>query len=973
LSIRVHILAKELGVNSKAILDKCRAEGLDVKNHMTVLSAGLEATIREWFSEGDHGTTEETTARVNLEKLRTRRRKRVTAEGEPIPEGEADMLEEYEEGAEEEAFATEGGVEPEVAAPTDEPVGVAAEEAAPAKEPVAAPTGPETAKEEPVVMAKEEPPVQESRKEEPVIIAQTPAKSDLDVLKPAARVELPSEPKAKPQTPPAQVVSEPVKEAPKPAEKAKEEVKAPAKKAEEPAKSVTPVGPMNVPAPAVMRGPRVVRVEKPEFLPRPIPSRESAPRTLDIDVASPGVVPGSKVAPKKGKLTDAEEEAKAKKAKNRLNPRRGKVTEAIEQLKEWRDKDLIERSQRLAQASDFPTTVRRAEPKKSSKHVAATNIAKSADTRKGKIQINEPIILKDFCSAIGVPFSKLFPKLMANGIPATINQNITAEQAELLAIDLGIDVEVIRSKSQYEGLVEQFQKLDRNNKERRSPIVTFLGHVDHGKTSLLDRIRHARVAAGEAGGITQHIGAYRCPIKDRFVVFLDTPGHEAFTALRARGAQMTDIVVLVVAADDGVMPQTKEAISHAKAAGVPIVVAMNKIDLPNADQNKALGQLSENGLFPTEWGGDVDIIRTSAATGEGIDQLVEHLNTLADLLDLKADKTGPATGLVIEAHQDPNRGTIADIMVQEGTLNISDILIVGGSYGRVRAMFDDTGKQITQAGPATPVEVLGLDQIPEAGDRFYVTDDMQVAMAIADNKRQENRFAYLNSRPKVTLENIFQQVETGQVHHLNLIVKTDTQGSLDVLRNKLTELGSSEVKVRVLHTAVGAITEGDVILAEASDAIILGFGVVADDQARNKAKLLDVEIRTYTVIYHLLEDITSALEGMLTPTFEQKVLGRATVRDVFRITRVGSVAGCLVTEGVIERSAKIRIIRQNVIIREQAALESLKRFKDDAREVRQGLECGIKIAGFDDIKEGDIIEAYQQVEVTRKLQPAGSE
>jgi translation initiation factor IF-2 len=969
LSIRVHILAKEIGVNSKAILDKCRAEGLDVKNHMTVLSAGLEATIREWFSEGDHGTTEEMTERVNLDKVRSRRRKRVTIEGEPIAEGEGEMMEEYVEEGVEEAPAG-GAAELEVAETASE---AAAEESAVLPESAVTPA-PEVKTEEPVVQvkkepAKEEPVVLETKKEEPAKVIPG-AKPELEVLKPAARVELPTEPKVKP----AAVISEvpaSVQEAPKVAEKGKPEVKVHAKKVEEPVKSVTPVGPMNVPAPAVLRGPRVVRVEKPEFLPRPVPSREAPARSFDVDMTSSMAMPGGKVGAKKGKVADTEEEAKAKKAKNRLNPRRGKVTEAIEQLKEWRDKDLIERSQRLAQASDFPTTVRRAEPKKQK---SATGSAPGVPVaRKGKIQINEPIILKDFCAAIGVPFSKLFPKLMANGIPATINQNITAEQAELLAIDLGIELEVIRSKSKYEELVEQFQGLSREEKTRRSPIVTFLGHVDHGKTSLLDRIRHAHVAAGEAGGITQHIGAYRCPIKDRFVVFLDTPGHEAFTALRARGAQMTDIVVLVVAADDGVMPQTKEAISHAKAAGVPIVVAMNKIDLPNADQNKALGQLSENGLFPTEWGGDVDIIRTSAATGEGIEQLVEHLNTLADLLDLKADKTGPATGLVIEAHQDPNRGTIADIMVQEGTLNISDIVVVGGSYGRVRAMFDDKGKSITQAGPATPVEVLGLDQIPEAGDRFYVTDDMQVAQEIADNKRQEDRSAYLQSRPKVTLENIFQQVEAGQVHHLNLIVKTDTQGSLDVLRNKLTELGSNEVKVRVLHTAVGAITEGDVILAEASDAIILGFGVVADDQARNKAKLLDVEIRTYTVIYHLLEDITSALEGMLTPTYEQKTLGRATVRDVFKITRVGAVAGCFVTEGVIERSAKIRIIRQNVIIREEASLESLKRFKDDAREVRQGLECGMKIAGFDDVKEGDILEAYQQTEVTRKLQPAGSE
>jgi translation initiation factor IF-2 len=328
---------------------------------------------------------------------------------------------------------------------------------------------------------------------------------------------------------------------------------------------------------------------------------------------------------------------------------------------------------------------------------------------------------------------------------------------------------------------------------------------------------------------------------------------------------------------------------------------------------------------------------------------------------------------VIESHQDPNRGPVADVLIQEGTLNISDVIVVGRAYGRIRAMFDDKGKSVREAGPSTPVEILGLDVIPEPGDRFYITDDQKLAQSIAEDKRQEDRSEYLQARPKVTLENIFQQVEAGEIQHLNLIVKTDTQGSMDVLKNKLSEMGSSEVKIRVLHTAVGGITEGDVILANASDAIILGFGVVADDQARSKAQLLNVEIRTYTVIYHLFEDMTSALEGMLTPTYEQKVLGRAVVRDVFKLTKVGTVAGCMVIDGLVERSAKLRIIRNNVIIREDAVLESLKRFKDDAKEVRQGFECGIKLAGFDDIKEGDVLEAYQMVEVTRKLQPASSE
>jgi translation initiation factor IF-2 len=956
------LLAKEIGVTSKAILEKCRAEGLDVKNHMTVLSAGLEATIREWFSEGAHSTTEEKTERVNLDKIRSRRKKEAVSEEQPAAtEEEAEAEDESviaEEIEAEEAEEQKVEAIPEVTSKEpSQPLAESAAAAAEAEE--ITEVKPEAVKaieveEELTEVAK----VSEAEAAEAVGVSEQPAavaKAKPDILKPAARIELPEESKethvAKGEAP-----VEPKGKAPS------EKVKAPAANIPEISEVVGPVGPMNVPTPAVMRGPRVVRMERPEVISRPRPARVVEPRVPETEGPIRGVA--AKIGKKGREGVKEDETAKAKRAKGRTNPRRGRTGDPVEQLKEWRDRDLLERSQRLAQASDHPTVVSRAKPKKSK------SSAKAA-VQAGKIQVSEPITLKEFCSAIGVPFSRLFPKLMAMGIPATINQNIATDQAELLALEFGIELDVQRQKSRYEELVEQFQNR-KGNTVRRSPIVTFLGHVDHGKTSLLDRIRHARVASGEAGGITQHIGAYRCPIEDRHVVFLDTPGHEAFTALRARGAQMTDIVVLVVAADDGVMPQTKEAISHAKAAGVPIVVALNKIDLPNADENKVFGQLSENGLIPAEWGGEVDIIRTSAATGEGIDALVEHLSTLSELLDIKGDPTGAATGVVIEAHQDPNRGAIADIMVQEGTLKISDVLVIGSAYGRVRAMFDDTGKSIQEAGPATPVEILGLDTIPDAGDHFYVTEDQKLAQAIAEEKRQENRSEYLLSRPKVTLENIFQQVEAGQVQHLNLIVKTDTQGSMDVLRSKLSEMGTDEVKVRILHTAVGGITEGDAILADASNAIILGFGVVADDIARNKAKELDVEIRTYTVIYHLLEDITSAMEGLLEPTYEQKVMGRAVVREVFKVTRVGTVAGCMVTDGLVERSAKVRIIRQNVIVRENMQLDSLKRFKDDAREVRQGLECGIKLAGFDDIKEGDIIEAYQVIEVARKLQPAGS-
>jgi len=920
LAIRVHTLAKELSVKSKAILDKCQAEGLDIKNHMSILSAGLEATIREWFSEGDHATTQETADRVDLEKVkekpRRRKKKPESPEDESAEAGEepeADVFEESDAVTVEASAAEEAPAAEVEAAPTE-----AAEAEAPADPEAAVEVEAEAAPAEEAPAAEAEP---------------------IEASAEAVEAEAPAE-------------AAPVAEA----------------EPEKPREPVKPVGQAHVPAPAVLQGPRVVRMDKPEVVRRPGPARQGPPRPPSssggpVETSLPSTGRGPRRPGRAGEAP-AEDEAAKKKAKSRFHPRRGRVGDAVEQIREWRDKDLLERSQRLAAAADHPQMVRKTETRKVG--------GRQREAKPTKIQVTDPMILKDFCAATGLPFNRLFPKLMELGLPATINQAITGEQAEMLALAFELEVEVVRQKSRYEELVYQFEQRERTNVKPRPPIVTFLGHVDHGKTSLLDRLRHARVAQGEAGGITQHIGAYRYEHDGRAVVFLDTPGHEAFTALRARGAHMTDIVVLVVAADDGVMPQTVEAISHAKAAEVPIVVALNKVDLPNADFNRIYGQLAEHQLAPSEWGGETDVIKTSAVTGEGMDSLIEHLYTLSELLDLKADPDGPAAGVVIEARQDLTRGPVADVMIREGTLKVGDVIAAGRGFGRVRAIFNDLGKSIQSAGPATPVEILGLDEVPDAGEHFYGVADLQTAKGIAEEKRQEDQQNTWMTRPKVTLENIFQQVEAGQVKQLNIIVRADAQGSVDVLRTKLEELSTDEVHVRILHVGTGGITEGDVLLAEASEAIVIGFGVVADDAARGKAHELDVQIKTYTVIYHLIEEISQAIEGLLEPTYQQTVKGRATIKEVFKVSRVGTIAGCLVNDGQIERSAKIRVIRQNVIVREDASLESLKRFKDDVREVRQGLECGMKIAGFDDLKEGDVIEAYEMVEVARKLQSAGS-
>ncbi|NNM87535.1 MAG: translation initiation factor IF-2, partial [Phycisphaerae bacterium] len=479
-------------------------------------------------------------------------------------------------------------------------------------------------------------------------------------------------------------------------------------------------------------------------------------------------------------------------------------------------------------------------------------------------------------------------------------------------------------------------------------------------------------AAGEAGGITQHIGAYTVSLtgsdgKPKRVTFLDTPGHQAFTAMRARGANVTDVVVLVVAADDGVMPQTVESIDHAKAAGVPIVVALNKIDKPEANANKVLGQLAENGLNPAEWGGDVEVVRTSATTGQGVKELIEYLDYTATLRELKASPQLPARGTVIEAFMDPLRGVVARVLVQNGTLRIGDAMVCGPASGRVRQLLDDHGRPVSEAGPATPVEVFGLDNVPMGADPLYVVDDLAKSKSIAEERAHADRESDIAQRTKVTLENLFDTIKRGEIKELNMILKADVQGSVDVLRQTMTRELSKEVQVRLLHAAVGGITESDVLLAEASNAIIVGFCVEPDESARKLAERRGVDIRLYRVIYEITDDIHKALTGMLAPEKQDQIIGHAEVRQVIRVSRVGSIAGCMVTDGVLQRTAKYRLIRDGATVGENMVLDSLRRFKEDAREVRAGLECGLKLAGRDDIQVGDIIAAYKTVDVARTL------
>ncbi|HLH29374.1 MAG TPA: translation initiation factor IF-2 [Acidimicrobiales bacterium] len=593
-----------------------------------------------------------------------------------------------------------------------------------------------------------------------------------------------------------------------------------------------------------------------------------------------------------------------------------------------------------------------------------------APTRKSHAEIEPPITVRGLSEAIGVKAGDLLRKLMAMNQLLTINATIEEDLAVLLAAEFGVGLEVVQKRTAEDELLESFAASSASEKlQPRPPVITILGHVDHGKTSLLDRIRKTNVVDTETGGITQHIGAYQVETEDsRRITFVDTPGHEAFTAMRARGANVTDIVVLVVAADDGVMPQTVEAIAHAKAAGVPIVVALNKIDLPNADTpsniNKIYGELSQQGLHPVEWGGDTEVVKTSATTGQGIPKLLETLETIAELHELKADPTRPASGTCMEASLSEGRGVVVTVLVQEGTLHVGDVIVCGDGFGRVRALFNDKGRLIEQAGPSTPVEVSGLDIVPTAGEAFVVAEDISRAREVAEARRNRTRDAAHADRQAVTLENLYSKMAEKKVKSLNLILKADVQGSIEALTKELDKLQNEEVPLRILLKAVGGITESDIVLADASQAIVIGFRVAPEERALSLAEEKKIEIRRYDIIYQVTDDIKKAVEGMLIPEVKEVHLGRAVVRQVFKISKVGTVAGCFVTQGTIERAAKVRLIREGREIY-KGAIDALKRFKDDVKEVPQNFECGIKIGNFDDVKVGDVIEAYR-IDVIRR-------
>jgi translation initiation factor IF-2 len=967
---RVFEIAKEIGVDSKVIVAKCHAEGIEeavIKNYQSAVSAGLEATIREWFSDHAASSTAiETAEKIDIstaKKTTSKKRKKTDGETEDNGGGiavasppDTSRSTHATAAPSEESIEQARPVQP--VAKTSAPAAPEPESHAPAQ--VATPI-PATPKAPTPTAAKPKTP--ESTRPEARADAKTEGRTDGDGGTPTHPV---SPQAAHPHHPPAPPrVLGPTRVQPAPVN--------------------VPTRPTNVVAgpqlgaktPVKLSGPKVVRIEAAEVMDAPRPRRFTPGGGTGTGTRPAGTEDDGGRSPRRKSTgggssggSSSSGAAGAKRSSGTGVPQRRRASSG----QEWvggtsgvfSEQDLIEREARLARSGGF-LKKRRQDLKRTEHHA-------DADMQpEGKIRIAAPFTIKDLSEVTGVKGAEIVKKLFLEGIMATINSGIDPAKAQEIMIDFDVDLEVTEAKSAEEVVSSQFADRVAMDLRPRGPIVTILGHVDHGKTSLLDKIRNANVASGEAGGITQRTSAFRVELdvagEKKEIVFLDTPGHEAFTSMRSRGANMTDVVVLVVSAPEGVMPQTIESINHAKAAKVPIVVALNKIDRPDATDGqvqKVLARLAENDLNPVEWGGSVEVVRTSATTGVGIAQLLETLDYQAQLLDLKADFDGPARGTVIEARTEEGRGAVANILVQQGKLKLGDYIVAGRAFGRIRDITDDRGKKLKEVTPPTPVQISGIDEVPTAGDKFYVVDSLKKAQEAAEQRRHRERETEL-AQPKLTLDNMFAQMADADLKEIRVVIKAAEQGTLDVLKSQAEKVSTAEVKVRVLEAAIGGITESNVLLAQASQAVIIGFNVIPSGKARSLAEQKGVEIRTYQVIYDIVDDLKKAAEGMLAPELRQEILGHAEVRKVFKVTKVGSIAGCYVTDGVVQRDALIRVTRNGVVVENDRKLEQLKRVKDDAKEVRAGMECGMKIVGYDDIKEGDVLECYKQVEVKRTL------
>tara|TARA_B100001121_G_scaffold166764_2_gene145749 strand:+ start:82579 stop:85287 length:2709 start_codon:yes stop_codon:yes gene_type:complete len=886
---RVHQIAKELGVTSKDIVKKCEDEGIpSVTNHMSTLSAGLAATIREWFADSGSAasTAVQTAAPVDVDKARKKAKKK--ARKKPVK--------------------SEAPPAPEVAAPTPDAV----------------------------------PPV-------------PPTAETAETAETAGDIAPPSQ-----AAPAATTTPDAAEQDPKPAEQRTDEKEA----------DVAPRGRrLEQPVKTKLAGPKVIRVETPDVVPKPRSSKGDGPRGPRPGGPRPGggpgmMPPGPPPGDDRRSSSRRNKRRSASARQDTARPTTGRTNQqdAGRQFN-WRQQDLLERERRLSRAGGFFKAARRDNLKRTAGGTGSR--APSALDSGDPIVVAAPVTIKALSAATGIKGRDIVRHLVKAEHDVDINSVLETELAVETMADFGVDLQVTEAKSSEEEIASGFEDRTMHDEQSRAPVVTILGHVDHGKTSLLDRIRSENVAEGEAGGITQATSAFRVPVRigeeQREVTFIDTPGHEAFTEMRARGAQVTDIVVLVVAADDGVMPQTVESINHAKAAGVPIVIALNKVDKAEAtDANiqRIFGQLTEHELNPVEWGGDTEVIRTSAIEDIGITDLLEVLDYQAQLLDLSADFGGPAEGTVLESRMEDGRGAVITGLVQQGQLSKGDCIVVGRSFGRVRDIVNDRGERNADAMPSTPVAVSGINTLPDAGDKFYVVKNLRTAESAAQERIQAERERDL-AKEKVTLDNIFEKLEGASRKELPIILKSDCQGSAETIKASLEKCSTDEVTIAVKHSSVGGVNDSDVALAQASGAIVIGFNVTASGSVRKSAEKQGVDVRFYEVIYDITDDVEKAILGLLDPVQRLEILGHAEVREAFKISKVGMVAGCYVTEGSIERNALIRVTRDEIVIESDRKLAQLKRFKDDAKEVKSGQECGMLIDGYDDIKVGDVLECYK--------------
>jgi translation initiation factor IF-2 len=923
---RVYELAKEMGLENRELISRLEKIGIAVKSHSSTLEdEDMERIQRELLSPEPREVVEK---RIKSTVIRRRAVRPVAEEGAeagaPVPE------------APEEAKA----------------------ETPPDRKPQPEPAP------QPVVEPPPEPPVRTSiYRESPVTsAAPRPAAPVQPVPKPPAPPSEPPAPAVKPAVSVPEVKPAPAQAEAPPAEPGEEPVKKPAP--EPPAKAPEPERkPLIVQAPSrdIRRpAPEPERsAQRPPEAPRPaVGGRREAPRRPDMKIVKDAFPPPQPPRPDK---TARPPEADRSRKKGVKAPVEVLMGEAPLRSKKVMAKKLVDRKGRQIEIDQPERPVKWREEKKAPAKMKKTLIT-TPKAIKRRIRVDEAISVGELAKRMGVKASEVINKLMGLGLMVTINQAIDIDTATLIAADFGYQVEAAQ--------VEHEETLHRpevspENLKPRAPVVTIMGHVDHGKTSLLDAIRQTNVIDGEAGGITQAIGAYHVHLKGRDIVFLDTPGHEAFTAMRARGARVTDIVVLVVAADDGVMGQTVEAINHARSAGVPILVAINKIDKSGADPGKIRQALTEYNLLSEEWGGDTIFCEVSAKKKLGIEELLEMILLQADVMELKADPDRPARGVVIEAKLDRGRGPVATVLIQEGTLREGDAFVSKTEFGRVRAMINDQGKRISQAGPATPVEVIGFSRVPQASSEFICVEDEKKARSIGEYWIRKEREKELSVSSKVTLEQLYQRMKEG-AKELNVILKADVQGSIEALIDALNKLSTDDIKLKIIHSSTGTVTETDVMLASASDAVIIGFNVRPDARVVEVAEQEGVDIKLYDIIYNVIADVKAAMEGLLEPVFKEVVQGRAEIRELFRVPKVGTIAGSYVTDGKIPRSAGLRLLRDGVVVYE-GRIASLRRFKDDAREVAEGFECGIGIEGYNDMRVGDVIEAYVKEQIERKL------